>query len=178
MAERQHIAERLGQGCEQIIFAGRWLLAPIYFGLLLALLLVVVKFVLALATAFPALAGMSVRDLLLVILKLLDLALIGNLLVMVMLGGWENFIAPVLVDSRTLRPEWLEHLDFNALKMKLIGSIIAIAGIDLLDTFFNIDRVPPDIRLWDVAIFLAFAVSGVLMALMDRLGRSGHDGGG
>jgi uncharacterized protein (TIGR00645 family) len=157
-----------GEWLTRLIFASRWLLAPAYFGLVAALAAVSIRWVLALAQAAAHVADMPLPALVVQVLRLIDLSLLGNLVVTVMIGGWENFIAPLPSRPGRGRPDWLEHLDFEALKLKVIGSLAAITGIDLLETFLDIHAAPKADVLWEVVIFLAFPVAALLMGLGRR----------
>lgn len=154
--------------CGRVLFASRWVLAPIHVGLFAGLCLVAAKFVLALIQAVNGLAGMTTADLIVAVLKLVDLALVADLMLMVMIGGWENFVAPIAPVPGRL--PWLEHLDFNGMKIKVVGAMTVISGIDLLDTALDIHTVATQSLIWEAAIFLIFGITGVLLAWTDRLG--------
>ncbi len=119
---------RLTQGLGRVIFAARWLMAPIYIGLLLALALLAVKFVQKLVALVPELMQMSGNDTVLAVLGLVDLSLVANLVLIVVLAGWQGFVAPLLDTHPDDQPAWLA-LDFSAIKLKLIGSMAVIAAI-------------------------------------------------
>ncbi len=158
---------------EQVIFASRWLLAPFYLGLVVALVVLLVKFLQELLHIAPHVLDMQEKDVLLAVLTLIDLSLAGNLLLMVIFSGYENFVSKIDVGSHEDRPEWMGKVDFGGLKLKLIASIVAISGIHLLKSFMNIANVSKEELMWLVIIHMAFVVSGVLLALMDRL-EAGH----
>lgn len=156
---------------ENFLFGARWLLAPFYVGLVIAILLLLIKFVHELWTlvplAFEGTTGLTIVG----ILSLVDLALVANLLLIIVFAGYENFVSKFDDTSHEDRPEWMGHVDFSDLKIKLIGSIVAISGIELLKSFVNMAVGFSAEELgWKVAIHLTFVVSGVLLALMDRLG--------
>lgn len=162
---------------ERGLFMSRWLMAPFYVGLVLALAMLLVVFVRELIyyvpQAFAADHAMSSNDAILAVLTLVDLSLAGNLLLIVMFSGYENFVSKLDLDGEQDRPPWMGTVDFSGLKMKLIASIVAISGIQLLKFFMNIgkDGAPIDTQeaLWGVVIHLTFVSSGVLLALMDWL---------
>ncbi|MBV9735954.1 MAG: YqhA family protein [Acidisphaera sp.] len=168
-------APTLATLCGRVLFAGRWVLAPIHVGLFAALCLVAAKFAVALVQAVAGLPGMATAGLIVAVLKLVDLALVADLMLMVMIGGWENFVAPIIPAAGGARLPWLEHLDFNAMKIKVVGAMTVISGIDLLDTVLEIHAVPKQDVLWQAAIFLIFGIAGVLLGWTDRLGGR-HDG--
>ncbi|MBX3476767.1 MAG: TIGR00645 family protein [Brevundimonas sp.] len=162
---------------ERALFRSRWLMAPFYVGLALALAMLMVVFVRELIhylpQAFVAGRGMAPNDAILAVLTLVDLSLTGNLLLIVLFSGYENFVSKLDLEGETDRPPWMGTVDFSGLKMKLIASIVAISGIQLLKTFMNIGKAGYPLNeteaMWGVIIHLAFVVSGVLLALMDWL---------
>ena len=127
---------------ESLLFAGRWLMAPIYLGLLVILGAVAVKFVEELVVTVPLLLFMKEREFVMFVLGLIDLALIGNLALMVAFVGYENFVSKLQTGDSEDRPAWMEHVDFSGLKLKLLSSIVAISAIHLLRTFFDISEPP------------------------------------
>ncbi|HEU5276760.1 MAG TPA: TIGR00645 family protein [Xanthobacteraceae bacterium] len=156
---------------ESLLFAGRWFMAPIYVGLLLILAVITVKFVEELVLTLPSVLSMEERDLVLLVLGLIDLALLGSLTLMVAFAGYENFVSKMhSVAGHEDRPDWMGHVDFSGLKLKLISSIVAISAIHLLRTFLNVSALPKEDVGWQLAIHLGFVVSGLLLALMDRFG--------
>ena len=162
------------RGFEKVLYASRWLMAPMYLGLALALALLAVVFLRETLAVMPKVMSMTSNDAILVILKLIDLTLAGNLLLIVLFSGYENFVSKFDFDTGTDRPAWMGKVDFSALKMKLIASIVAISAIDLLKWFMGLDEVADlagveQRSMWMVVIHLTFVVSGVLMALMDYL---------
>ena len=159
---------RLTQGLGRVIFAARWLMAPIYIGLLLALALLAGKFVQKLVALVPELMQMSGNDTVLAVLGLVDLSLVANLVLIVVLAGWQGFVAPLLDTHPDDQPAWLA-LDFSAIKLKLIGSMAVIAAIALLESFVHADTLAPATMGWQLGILLAIGVLGVLLAAMDRL---------
>ena len=168
---------RIETAFERMLFRSRWLMAPFYLGLAVALVMLLAVFLRELAyyvpKAFVVGEAMPSNDAILAVLTLVDLSLAGNLLLIVMFSGYENFVSKLDLDGETDRPPWMGTVDFSGLKMKLIASIVAISGIQLLKTFMNIGK--PDYPLdeaammWGVIIHLTFVASGVLLALMDWL---------
>ena len=157
------------RGLEALLFAGRWLMAPIYVGLLFILAAIAIKFVEELLLTMPSLLSMHERDMVLFVLGLIDLALLGSLTWMVAFAGYENFVSKMhSVRGHEDRPDWMGHIDFSGLKLKLISSIVAISAIHLLRTFLNVSALSKEDVGWQLAIHLGFVVSGVLLALMDR----------
>ncbi|AWB49814.1 hypothetical protein HYN69_16050 [Gemmobacter aquarius] len=168
--KKSEIEDRFERG----LFASRWLMAPMYLGLIIALAMLTVIFLRELVYYAPQILTLSPEKTILVVLTLIDLTLAANLLLIVMFSGYENFVSKFDFDAGTDRPEWMGKVDFGGLKMKLIASIVAISGIHLLKRFMEIgDSSSPaaDDRtlMWLTVIHLTFVVSGVLMALMDWL---------
>ena len=151
------------------MFAARWIMAPIYIGLLLALVMVVVKFVQKLVQAVPGFLELPTNDAIFFVLTLVDLSLVANLVVIVIFAGWENFVGRLLASQRDDQPGWLGGMDFATVKLRLIGSIVAIAAIQILETFVHIDEVKPSEAAWQLGILLGVGAVGVLLALADRL---------
>lgn len=156
------------------LFAARWLLAPIYPGLVLSLVMLVIVFLRELFHDLPLIFTMTPEEGILAILSLIDLSLASNLLLIVLFSGYENFVSKLHVADASDRPDWMGTVDFAGLKLKLIASIVAISGIHLLKVFMALgegEGHAPDATTleWMVVIHLAFVVSGVLLALMDWL---------
>jgi uncharacterized protein (TIGR00645 family) len=172
--------DRLESGFEQILFGSRWLMAPMYLGLVVALGLVAFIFLRELVEALPAMMIESSDDAILVVLSLIDLTLAGNLLLIVLFSGYENFVSKLNVNDGGDRPDWMGKVDFAGLKMKLVGSIIAISAIHLLKEFMELGKEGHTVAMFDGHLFwltvihLTFVMSGLLLAVMDYLGaRSG-----
>lgn len=154
---------------ETILFASRWLLAPFYLGLAISIGILLIKFAQELfhlaAQAFVA----SESDSILGVLTLVDLALTGSLLLIVIFSGYENFVSKIDHTSHRDWPEWMGTIDFTALKIKLLGSIVAISAIQLLKQFMAVRTASDRELTWYVIIHVVFVVSSVLLALSDRL---------
>ena len=159
---------------ENAMYASRWLLAPIYMGLSLALLALTIKFFQEIFHVIPNIFAMAEADLILVLLSLIDMALVGGLLVMVMISGYENFVSKIGTGAHEDRPAWMGKVGFSDLKLKLIGSIVAISGIELLKAFMNAHNLTDRQLGWMVGIHVTFLFSGLLYAAMDRLAGKGH----
>ena len=159
-------------GIETILFSSRWLLAPLYIGLAAALALVLVRF----GIGFYALAksglGADPHEFTLDLLALLDLVLTANLILIVVFAGYENFVSKIETARDNVdRPHWMGTIDFSGLKLKLIGSLVAISVIELLKDFIQLgeheDAKVGQGVIWRIVIHLVFVVSGVLFAIMD-----------
>ena len=164
--------ERLVERC---LYAARWLLAPIYLGLSLAVLALGLKFFQEIFHVLPVIFQTAEADLVLVVLSLIDLALVGGLLVMVMLSSYESFVSRLdsAGDSRE-KLDWLGKMDYTSLKNKVASSIVAISSIHLLKVFMNAQSIDNDKMLWYVIIHLTFVLSAVGMGLLDKVTRHEH----
>jgi uncharacterized protein (TIGR00645 family) len=152
---------------EHILFSSRWLMAPMYLGLVGGLLLLLFSFAQELVHLFAALPSLTQNDVILGILSLIDLSLAGNLLLIVIFSGYENFVSKMDTEAHEDRPDWKGSVDFSALKLKLIASMVAISGIHLLQIFMDISKVSESEIRWMLTIHVVFVLSGVLLALMD-----------
>jgi uncharacterized protein (TIGR00645 family) len=173
------MSNKLELGFERALFAARWLLAPLYLGMVLALVAILVVFAKELIHEFAHLGTLDAEQAILLALSLIDLSLTGNLLLIVMFAGYENFVSKMHVGEQEDRPGWMGTVDFADLKLKLVASIVAISAIALLRAFLPLGDASATVdapRLkWMIAIHLTFVVSGVLLAVMDWLtSHSGH----
>lgn len=158
---------------ERALFGARWLLAPLYAGMTLALVAILVVFARELIGELARLGTLSSEEVILLSLSLIDLSLTGNLLLVVIFAGYESFVSQLHIGDHEDRPTWLGTYDFSDLKIKVIASIVAISAIALLRSFLlladNTSKVETGRLLWLVVIQLTFVSSGVLLALMDRI---------
>jgi uncharacterized protein (TIGR00645 family) len=159
---------------ERLLYASRWLLAPIYLGLSLTLLALAVKFFEELWHTLGHILAISEPDMILAILGMIDMALVASLVVMVMFSGYENFVSRLEVDEGDDKLDWLGKLDAGTLKLKVAASIVAISSIHLLQKFVNAEQVPNDKLMWYVIIHLTFVVSALLMGVLDRIAFASH----
>lgn len=159
---------------ENLMYASRWLLAPVYFGLSLALLALALKFFQEILHVLPAVFSMTESDLILVLLSLVDMTLVGGLLVMVMFSGYENFVSQLDINDGQEKLNWLGKMDASSLKNKVAASIVAISSIHLLRVFMDARNVPNNKLVWYVLIHLTFVLSAFVMGYLDRLTRDKH----
>ncbi|MBP6737112.1 MAG: TIGR00645 family protein [Rhodobacteraceae bacterium] len=171
MSEKPGIEARFERG----LFASRWLMAPMYLGLVISLAMLLVIFIKELAYYAPQALSLTADQGILAILTLIDLSLAANLLLIVLFSGYENFVSKLEIGDTADRPDWMGKVDFSGLKMKLIASIVAISGIHLLKVFMSLGKsdstysTTTETLKWMVIIHLTFVISGVLLALMDWL---------
>jgi uncharacterized protein (TIGR00645 family) len=154
---------------EKMIFGSRWLLAPFYLGLVAALALLLVMFAKEFAHFVPLVLSGTESDAIIGLLSLIDVVMVANLLIIIVFAGYENFVSRIDTANHEDRPSWMGHVGFAELKMKLIGSIVAISGIELLKAFMHVESMTNEQLGWKVGIHMTFVVSGVLFAVMDRI---------
>ena len=167
---KAQIMSKLAHGIESILFRARWLLVPLYVGLVGALILLIYRFGLEFVHMFENVADSDAHKFTLDLLALLDLTLLANLILIVIFAGYENFVSRIDIahDSKD-RPHWMGTIDFSGLKIKLIGSLVAISVIELLKDFIELSGKAQVNQgtIWRIVIHITFVVSGVLFALMD-----------
>jgi uncharacterized protein (TIGR00645 family) len=156
---------------EKALYASRWLLAPLYLGLSLALILLSIKFFQEVLHFFPLILASNESDMVLVILSLVDMSLVGGLIVMVMLSGYENFVSRINIEDGQEKLSWLGKLDSGSLKQKVAASIVAISSIHLLQKFMNAEHIDNEKLMWYVLIHITFVLSAIGMAWVDRMNR-------
>jgi uncharacterized protein (TIGR00645 family) len=166
---------RLEAAVESLIFASRWLLAPFFLGLILAIVALLWKFAKQLWTLLQAVMSGGDADTVIAILSLVDTALIAGLLLIVTFSGYENFVSRIGDGRQEDRPAWMGKVGFVGLKLKLIGAIVAISAVELLKSFFLLEQLSDDQLMWRIGIHVTFVVSGVLFALTDYI--AGHGAG-
>jgi len=164
------MTNRLENSIEHIIFAGRWFLAPLYVGLLLGLIPIVYRFFSEFVQLYKNMFHLNMHELTLSVLEMLDTVLLGNLVIIIIFAGYENFVSKINVATNSEdRPHWMGRVDYSGLKIKLIGSLVAISVIELLKDFMQEGNFDTHREMWRVGIHLTFVISGVLFALMDLI---------
>lgn len=170
-SEKSSVGERFEDNSEKALFGARWLLAPFYFGLTAAIALLLLKFLQQFYKFARNIFVSDVREVQLGIFGLLDLTLLANLMLIMIFAGYENFVSKIgAADGSEDKPQWMGKVDYSGLKIKLIGSLVAISVIELLQDFVNLDHseITSGIR-WRIFLHLTFVASGVFFALMDYL---------
>lgn len=157
---------------EAAIFSSRWLLAPFYIGLVLSMMVLLVTFLREFVHLMPQLFHAKPGEVIANVLSLIDIVMVANLILLVVFAGYENFVSKIDTSNHEDRPDWMGLVSFSDLKIKLIGTIVAISGIDLLKTFLDVSAQKPEEIQWRITLHLTFVLSGVLFAWMDRL--AGH----
>src|SRR5215471_18546463 len=165
------MAKKFESTLERSIFATRWLLAPFFIGLVLAIAVLLVKFVQTFWVLVLGTFSLSGNAMIIQILSLVDGALIGALLLIIGFAGYENFVSKIGIGDHEDRPAWMGKVGFSDLKIKLMGALVAISAVELLKAFINLDEATLSWQVlsWKVGIHMAFVVSGVLFAITDRL---------
>jgi uncharacterized protein (TIGR00645 family) len=164
--------KKFAHGLEQVLFSSRWLLSPLYLGLVAVLILVLVRFGFEFVTTVEHVFQNQSHTFILDVLALLDIVLLANLILIVIFAGYENFVSKIdAAHESEDRPHWMGTIDFSGLKLKLIGSLVAISVIELLKDFIGLGEghKVDDALIWRVIIHLVFVVSGVLFAVMDAI---------
>lgn len=153
------------------IFMSRWLQAPLYIGLIIAQALYVWQFwhELILLVQKMSISNISETEIMLIVLGLIDVVMISNLLVMVIVGGWETFVSRLELENHPDQPEWLSHVNAGVLKVKLATAIIGISSIHLLKTFINAPNLTDKVLLWQTVIHMTFVLSAISIAYIDKL---------
>ena len=164
-----HRPNPVERGLESLIFNSRWLMAPFYLGLVVSLAVLLLKFLLMLWEFILHAQGSKETDIILGVLSLIDVALVGNLILIVVFSGYENFVSRIDPGDHPNWPEWMTKVNFGGLKQKVLASIVAISAIQVLKAFMNIDAAFDVQKMsWLVGVHLAFVISALLLALSDR----------
>jgi uncharacterized protein (TIGR00645 family) len=162
---------------ESVLFSSRWLMAPFYLALVISLAVLLYKFGLLLFEFVLHVQSAKESDVILGVLSLIDVTLTGNLVLIVVFSGYENFVSRIDPGDHPDWPEWMTKVDFAGLKQKLMASIVAISAVQVLKAFMNMDTVFDPQKLgWLVGVHLVFVVSALLLALSDRWGGDHHGG--
>ena len=156
---------------ERLMYASRWILAPVYLGMSLALFALLIKFYQELYHFLPHILEIDESTLVLNLLTLIDLTLVGSLIVIVMFSGYENFVSQLDIGENTEKLDWLGSHDYGSLKMKVAASIVAISSIHLLKIFMNIQETDNDKLMWYVLIHLTLVASALFMGYLDKISR-------
>ena len=152
-----------------ILFGSRWLQVPLYLGLIGAQLVYVVHFMIELEHLVMGTFSLTEEAIMLIVLGLIDVVMISNLLIMVIVGGYETFVSRLNLEGHPDEPEWLSHVNANVLKVKLATAIIGISSIHLLKTFINAPNLTDKVLMWQTIIHMAFIASAVSIAYIDKL---------
>ncbi|MFW5432667.1 MAG: TIGR00645 family protein [Methylophilaceae bacterium] len=152
-----------------ILFGSRWLQLPLYLGLIFAQAVYVYHFGVELIHLIEKVPQLKEADIMLIVLGLIDVVMISNLLIMVIVGGYETFVSRLNLSGHPDEPDWLSHVNANLLKVKLATAIIGISSIHLLKTFINAENLSNDVMMWQTFIHMAFVASAIAIAYIDKL---------
>src|SRR5436189_5315335 len=171
-------AKRVERGFESLIFNSRWLMAPFYLGLVVSLAVLLLKFCMMLWEFIVHAPGSKESDIILGVLSLIDVSLTGNLILIVVFSGYENFVSKIDPGGHPDWPDWMTKIQFGGLKQKLLASIVAISAIQVLKAFMNIDTVfEPQKLAWLIGVHFVFVISAFMLALSDRWSETSDHGG-
>ena len=160
---------------ERIIFASRWVLAPFFLALAVALVGLLLKTIQHMIHFVTHFVEMTESNVIVNVLSVVDLTLTGSLIVVVIFSGYENFVSRIDVDAHVDWPEWMSRIDYAGLKLKLMSSLVAISGIQLLRQFLELSNASDRDITWTVVIHLVFVLSCLLLAWTDKLSPGSHD---
>jgi len=169
MIEKNSKIETLQLWIEKFIFAGRWLLAPMYVGLIIGEFVYAYKFLESLVELLHQSSTIKETDLLLAVLGLVDITMIGNLIAMITIGGYSIFVREINIPGLHGKPRWLNNISSGTLKIKMCASLIGVTSIHLLKTFINIEHAETKEVVAQVAIHLVFLVSIIVMAIVEKM---------
>lgn len=162
-------AERRNRVLGSVLFGSRWLQVPLYLGLIIAQCVYVFHFMVELHHLVTGAFELDEEKIMLIVLGLIDVVMISNLLIMVIVGGYETFVSRLNLEGHPDEPEWLSHVNANVLKVKLATAIIGISSIHLLKSFINAANLDEKTLLWQTVIHMAFIISAISIAYIDRL---------
>ena len=170
MTKKNRLLPYIEEKLEVSMFASRWFMAPVYVVLSISLAIIMLKVIQEFVHSIPLFASMDFKNLLLFVLHIIDMALIGNLVLMILFAGYENFVSKIGAarDSED-KPAWMGKVDVSGLKLKLLASIVAISGINILDASMDLTNYSDRDLRWQVIIHLVFIFSGLLLAAMDYI---------
>lgn len=154
---------------EMIIFGGRWLQAPLYAGLIIAVVLYTFKFLKELLHLCKSVNEITESMLMLGVLNLVDITMVANLIIMVIIGGYSTFVSKIDIDGHEDKPEWLDNVNAGILKVKLAGSLVGVSGIHLLQTFINLAQHDNNYVMWQVIIHVVFLFSSIMLAYTEKI---------
>lgn len=173
--EKYGYVPKLEKGAEKWFYRSRWLLAPMYLGLIVVLVVILGKFFWDIWEIIQSIIILHSHSWITQVLDLLDLTLIANLVLIVAFSGYENFISKIdIAEHHIDRPSWMGRLDFSGLKLKIIGSVVAISLIELLQDFLNMSSIDPNVEFWRIMLHLTFVLTGVVFAGMEILSEKRH----
>jgi uncharacterized protein (TIGR00645 family) len=162
---------RIEHFLERVMYASRWIMAPVFLGMSLVLLVLAIKFFQELYHFLPHILEIDDAQIILKLLTFVDLTLVGSLTLIVMFSGYENFVSRLDIGSEAEKLEWLGTHDYGSLKLKVATSIVAISSIRLLKVFMEVQNTENDKMLWYVIIHLTLVISAFIMGYLDKISK-------
>ena len=164
---------------ENLIFASRWLQAPLYAGLIVASVLYAYRFAIEVYHLVHEVfithgSPLGEEQFLLMVLGLVDVTMVANLIAMVVIGGYTTFVSHIDLENHPDRPEWLQSITAGTLKIKLVSSLVSISGIHLLKTFIDVEGEPDRVVLWKVIIHMVFLLSSLMLTFSEKIAHEHH----
>ena len=161
--------ENIKQKIGMLLFFSRWILLPIYIGLIAMVAMYSLKFSFSLYHVLETFETLDSRHMMISVLELIDMAMVANLIIVVIFGGYEIFVNRMRIDNHPDQPEWLNHVSTSMLKLKISLTIITISSIELLQTFLNISKLSNQEIAWQVILHITFLFSAIIIAIIDWL---------
>jgi uncharacterized protein (TIGR00645 family) len=168
------MANKIEDGIEKLIFASRWVQAPLYLGLIAGCLAYSYKFFEELVHLLQNVQAFSEETVMLTVISLVDITMVANLIIVVIIGGYATFVSRLDLDDNEDRPEWLKVMDAGTLKVKLTTSLVGVSGIHLLKAFVNIENVSHDNVMWQLVIHATFLLSTLILAISEKIMHGQH----
>lgn len=165
------MSQRLEHFVERVMYASRWIMAPVFLGMSLILLVLAIKFFQELYHFVPHVLEIDDGQIILKLLTFIDLTLVGSLTLIVMFSGYENFVSRLDIGSDAEKLEWLGTHDYGSLKLKVATSIVAISSIRLLKVFMEVENTENDKMLWFVIIHMTLVISAFIMGYLDKISK-------
>jgi len=170
---KHHMQKRIEHFLERLMYASRWIMAPIFLGMSLILLVLAIKFFQELYHFLPHILEIDDGQIILKLLTFVDLTLVGSLTLIVMFSGYENFVSRMDIEAGTEKLDWLGTHDYGSLKLKVATSIVAISSIRLLKVFMEVEHIENDKMLWYVVIHMTLVISAFIMGYLDKISKHG-----
>ncbi|MDD2760026.1 MAG: TIGR00645 family protein [Methylomonas sp.] len=163
--------QRLEHFVERLMYASRWIMAPVFLGMSVVLLVLAIKFFQELYHFLPHILEIDDGQIILKLLTFVDLTLVGSLTLIVMFSGYENFVSRLDIGSDAEKLDWLGTHDYGSLKLKVATSIVAISSIRLLKVFMEVEHTASEKMLWYVIIHLTLVISAFIMGYLDKISK-------
>jgi len=160
---------RIERFLEKLIFASRWLQAPLYLGLIFGMVLFLFNLYKEIIHLFEAVNEGHKNQLLIAVLEMVDSTMVASLIIMVVIGGYSTFVSKMNLENHEDRPEWLQKINAGTLKVKLAASLVGVSGVNLLIDFFNVNSQSYEQTKWRVIVHFTFLLSVLILAFSEKL---------